>query len=204
MIVLKDKLNRMISELTDQQIRYQLFMSQAFILILACILGFFIFNHWSEFFDLFIVNDRRIITIGFSAGLVIVLIDLLFIKFLPNQYFDDGGINERIFRNQSIGAIFSIAFVVAITEEILFRGVIQTQFGLITSSIIFACIHYRYLFNPFLFINVVVVSFVFGIIFHYTNNLLVTIMMHFTVDFLLGIIYRNIFFDTGGFPNGRI
>lgn len=181
------------NELTDQEVRNQLFISQALVLSIACIFGFFVFDHWSEFFNLFKINDRRILTLGLTIGLIIVCMDLLFIKYLPNHYFDDGGVNERIFRNQSIGTIFIIAFLVAIAEEILFRGVIQTQFGLIISSIIFACIHYRYLFNPFLFINVVVISFVFGVIFYLTNNLLITIMMHFTIDFLLGIIYRNRF-----------
>lgn len=193
MIALRDKLNQLMNELTDQEVRYQLFISQALILSIACILGFFIFDHWSEFFQLFQMNDKRIFTIGLSIGLVVVCMDLLYMKYLPKQYFDDGGVNERIFRNQSNGAIFIIALSVAIAEEILFRGIIQTQFGLIISSIIFACIHYRYLFNPFLFINVVVISFVFGIIFYLTNNLLITIMMHFTIDFLLGIIYRNRF-----------
>jgi len=197
-ILLKENYKNIINQLTDKQIVQQLYLSQALIFLIAVILGLFIFDSWSEFTSLFIFDDWSILSIGFLAGIVIVQIDILFMRYLPKQYFDDGGVNLRIFRNQSIGSIFVIALTVAIVEEILFRGVIQSQFGLIISSVIFAIVHYRYLFNPFLFANVVVISFVFGLIFYYTENLLVTIVMHFIVDFLLGIIYRNKFNKKGG------
>ena len=59
-------------------------------------------------------------------------------KVLPSHYYDDGGLNERIFRGRSVIEIAVISSVVSIAEEILFRGVIQTHVGLIISSIIFA------------------------------------------------------------------
>ena len=83
-----------------------------------------------------------------------------------------------------------IAAVVAIGEEVLFRGVIQTHFGLIASSLLFAIVHYRYLFNWFLFVNIIALSFLIGFIYSQTGNLLVTIFMHFLVDFLSGCIIR--------------
>jgi uncharacterized protein len=72
----------------------------------------------------------------------------------------------------------------------LFRGIIQTKVGLILASIIFAIIHYRYLFNWFLFINIVILSFFIGLIFDWTDNLAVTIIMHFVIDFLLGVYIK--------------
>ena len=83
-----------------------------------------------------------------------------------------------------------IAALVAISEEILFRGVIQTNTGLIISSIIFAVVHYRYLFNWFLFTNIILLSFLIGYIYLVTNNLVVTIVMHFFIDFILGLIIK--------------
>ena len=83
-----------------------------------------------------------------------------------------------------------IAAVVAIGEEILFRGVIQTHFGLIAIELIFALVHYRYLFNWFLFVNIIALSFLIGFIYLQTENILVTIFMHFLIDFLIGCIIR--------------
>ncbi|MEH7255142.1 CPBP family intramembrane glutamic endopeptidase, partial [Neobacillus niacini] len=72
-----------------------------------------------------------------------------------------------------------------------FRGVIQTKVGLILASLIFAIIHYRYLFNWFLFSNIVILSFLIGFIYDWTNNLAVTMIMHFTIDFLLGLYIKS-------------
>jgi membrane protease YdiL (CAAX protease family) len=99
-------------------------------------------------------------------------------------------LNERIFKNRNILHILIIALFVAFSEELLFRGIIQTKVGLILASIIFAIIHYRYLFNWFLFVNIVVLSFFIGLIFECTDNLAVTISMHFVIDFLLGVYIK--------------
>lgn len=80
--------------------------------------------------------------------------------------------------------------LVAIAEELLFRGVIQTTFGYLISSTLFALIHFRYLKKPVLLISVLFVSFYIGYIFILTENLLVTITAHFVVDFTLGLVIR--------------
>src|SRR5690625_1741473 len=109
---------------------------------------------------------------------------------LPKKYFDDGGINERIFKNQSIFNIFIIALIVAVSEELLFRGLIQTIFGYFIASTLFALVHVRYLRKPVLLISVLLISFYLGYLYEITNNLFVTIFAHFIVDFLLGVIIR--------------
>ena len=119
----------------------------------------FLFDDLAEFTALFIWDLQQIILWGGIAGVAVVLLDLILMKLLPSHYYDDGGLNERIFRNRSISQIAFIAAIVAIPEEILFRGMIQTHFGLISSSIIFAIVHYRYLFNWYLFLNVIGLSF---------------------------------------------
>ena len=139
---------------------------------------------------LFTILDPNILLVGGTASLIVVLVDLIFMKLLPEKYYDDGGLNERIFQKRPFHQIAVIAAVVAIGEEILFRGVIQTHFGLIASSLLFALVHYRYLFNWFLFVNIIALSFLIGFIYSQTGNLLVTIFMHFLVDFLSGCIIR--------------
>jgi len=154
------------------------------------ILGLIFMDSISEFFGLFNWADPLVWKVGVSVGVLIVFIDLILMKLLPKETYDDGGLNERIFRKRNIVHIGVIAAFVAFSEEVLFRGIIQTEFGIIVSSIIFALVHYRYLFNWFLFCNIIFLSFVIGFIYMKTGNLAVTITMHFVIDFLLGLSIR--------------
>src|SRR5690625_3487599 len=95
-----------------------------------------------------------------------------------------------MFQNRSIGDIFLLALIIAISEELLFRGIIQTTFGYFIASLIFALVHLRYLKKPVLFLSVLLLSFYIGFLFKITGSLLVTITMHFTIDFLLGLMIR--------------
>lgn len=186
----KQQYTDLINGLSNREINLHLFATQVILAIISLILGFFLFDDFSSFLALMKWDDPNIWLIGGSAGIGIVLLDLILMKTLPPSYYDDGGLNEKLFSNKAIWQIALIAAVVAVSEEILFRGVIQTHFGLVISSIIFALIHYRYLFNLFLFINITALSFFIGYIYLVTENLLVTIFLHFLVDFLLGLIIR--------------
>src|SRR5699024_12769703 len=106
----------------------------------------------------------------------------------PKRYYDDGGINERIFKNLSIKEIFLITLLIAISEELLFRGVIQTTFGYLFASILFALVHLRYLKKPVLLISFLVISFLIGYIFLLTLNFFVSIITFFIFYFLLCFI----------------
>ncbi len=186
---MKKKYNELILGLSDKELLFHLYLTQLLLLVISFVLGIFLFDHFS-FLQTVKFSDGRIYLIGIPAGLAVVLIDIILMKFLPPSFYDDGGLNKRIFKNRSILHIAWIAFFVAISEELLFRGVIQTKAGLILASIIFAIIHYRYLFNWFLFSNIVILSFFIGFVYEWTNNLAVTIVMHFTIDFLLGLYIK--------------
>lgn len=188
---MKKKYVDIIHELSDRQLMIQLIVTQIILLTISIILGMILFDSSSSFFELFKWNDSRILTFGGAAGIGVVFLDSILMKWLPSSYYDDGGLNERLFQNKSTLEIMAIAAMVAISEEILFRGVIQTHFGLVFTSILFALIHYRYLFNWFLFLNITVLSFFIGYIYYLTGNLLVTIFMHFLIDFILGLIMNR-------------
>ncbi|MGP7816090.1 lysostaphin resistance A-like protein [Niallia sp. 01092] len=185
----KERYFHMINQLSDKELVKHLYFTQLLLLIVSVILGMFVFKLDLSFFTLFRFHFNHFL-IGLASGVVIVAIDILFMNILPEKYQDDGGINHRIFTGRNPFHIMIIAAVVAISEEILFRGIVQTKLGLLISSVIFAIIHYRYLFNRFLFANIIVLSFLMGYLFQITNNLSVTIIMHFTIDFLLGMIIR--------------
>lgn len=183
---MKNRYNEIINELTDKDLIRHLYLTQVILLILSLVLSLLLFKGFT-FWQQFNWFDTKIVTVGLSVGLIVVIIDYLFTKWLPSSYYDDGGLNERIFQNQSIFQIFFITLFVSVSEEMLFRGVLQAKLGLIIACIIFAVVHYRYLFNWFLFINIIVLSFLIGFIFAWTENLAVTIIMHFVIDFLSGI-----------------
>lgn len=184
-----DKQRQLIGQLTDRELLFHLYGTQLLLLAISAVLGWIFFDR-GHFMDLFDWRDPAVWKIGITAGLAVVILDLLLMKYLPASYFDDGGLNEKIFRGRSIPHIAFIAAIVAMSEEILFRGIIQEKTGLAIASIIFAIIHYRYLFNWFLFINIVVLSFLIGSLYSWTGNLAVTAVMHFTIDFLLGIVLK--------------
>lgn len=189
--MIRNRQKELIKHISDQELLLNFYLSQLLILILALILGYIFFDSIADPFYLFNFQDiYTIITVGGGAGLIIVIIDVIMMKFLPESFFDDGGINERLFTNRGYLHIVFMCLIVAFCEELLFRGVLQTTFGLLAASIIFAVIHIRYLFNKFLFFSIVLLSFLIGFIFEWTENLAVTFFMHYIIDCLLGIYIR--------------
>ncbi|MCA1063226.1 CPBP family intramembrane metalloprotease [Rossellomorea sp. AcN35-11] len=184
------KQGEIIQQLTKEQLTFHLYFTQFVLLTIAFGSGIFLFDRWSDFWGQFYMS-LDILTIGLTSGLVIVVVDIVLMKYLPAKYYDDGGVNARIFTDRSIGEIALLALCISISEEILFRGVLQFHFGLIISSIIFAIIHFRYWAHWFLIVNIVLLSFWIGFIYELTENLLVTISMHFMIDFLLGLYMRK-------------
>lgn len=184
------KQSEIIKLMSDEELKKQLLLSQFIFLFIGFLLSTFLFNNLSEWLIYFNWDINEIVYYGVVPGLIIVLIDVLLMFVFPKRYYDDGGINERVFKNQSIGYIFILSLVVAVSEELLFRGVVQTTFGYVFASVLFALVHFRYLKKPVLLISVLIVSFYIGYMFEITGNLLVTITAHFTVDFLLGLLIR--------------
>ncbi len=182
--------SEIIKRMTDKELRKQLIFSQLVLLIISLLLSFILFDTMAKWLILFRFNLHEIAYYGVLPGLIIVAIDIILIYLFPKKYYDDGGINDRIFKNRSIIEIFTISLMVAVSEELLFRGVIQTTFGYVIASTIFALVHIRYLKKPVLLLSVLIVSFYIGYIFVLTENLFVTITAHFFVDFLLGLVIR--------------
>lgn len=185
---MKNNYQKLIKELSEKELLFHLYVTQIILFTISIILGLFIYNDILFFYQFFRWNDSSIFTIGVTSALIVVGVDILFMRILPKSFYDDGGLNEKIFQNRSVTHIALIAIVVAFSEELLFRGIIQNQLGLIAASFIFAVIHYRYLFNCFLFINILLLSFVIGYLYNVTDNLAVTFVMHFIIDFLLGYL----------------
>ena len=182
--------SEIIKRMSDSEFNKQVILSQLLLFIISVIASLLLFNSMSDWLLYFKWDIKDICFYGIFTGFIIVALDLLLMVIFPKKYYDDGGNNERLFKDKSVIYIFAIALVVAISEELLFRGVIQSLFGYIFASIIFALVHVRYLKKPVLFISVLFVSFYIGYMFELTGNLIVTIAAHFTVDFILGLVIR--------------
>lgn len=182
------KQSELVKQLTDYELKKSLYMSQLLILSLALIASVFLFDDLTDWTKYFNLDFKEIVNLGFVSGIAIVVLDLLLMAIFPKRFYDDGGINERIFKSLSVGEIFFVCIIIALSEELLFRGVLQTTFGYIVASIIFTLVHIRYLSKPVLLISVLLVSFFIGYLFEITGNLYVTMFAHFTIDFILGMI----------------
>jgi membrane protease YdiL (CAAX protease family) len=180
----------LIKHLSDRELLFHLYLTQLVLLVISAVLGLFLFQSLENFKQVWQPNLIQIFTYGGVAGLTVIFIDLWLMKLLPNHYFDDGGINERVFQNRSYIHIFILSWVIAITEEWLFRGVIQTHYGILIASILFALLHVRYLKKWVLFTIVISLSFLLGWLYEITQNLFVTIFAHFLIDFIFGVKIR--------------
>ena len=188
------KQSEIIKQLSDRELLLKLYVSQFIMLLVAMVLSRFLFGSW--FYPLTLISwNVYHVLIGVLAGLFVVFLEIIAVKFLPESWFDDGGVNERVFQGRSPLHIAFLSVVIGFSEEVLFRGVLQTSFGIIPASIIFALIHFRYLQNYFLFTFTVSISFYIGFLYFITGNLLTAIICHIVIDMLLGWGLRFGYFD---------
>src|SRR5690625_7893169 len=112
----------------------------------------------TDWINLFEFNLYDILYYGVLPAFIIILINIILDKFVPKQFLDDGGINEKLFSNQSVYSIFIIAAVVAISEELLFRCVVQTTYGYLFAILLFSAIHISFLMKIFFLLCVLCTS----------------------------------------------
>ncbi|WP_144556998.1 CPBP family intramembrane glutamic endopeptidase [Bacillus pumilus] len=181
---------RIIEKLTDRQVVEQLYFTQLLMLIVSFLLGIFMFDQWTDFTALWQIHDMRILTYGIGGALLVIIVDSIVMKVFPAHMYDDGGLNEKMFKNRSIPHIVWLTLLIAFSEEILFRGIVQQQFGLEIASIVFALLHFRYLSKILLFILVVSISIFLGLLYEWTGNLFVPVMTHFVIDLVFACQIR--------------
>lgn len=179
-----------LASLTDRQLLAQVYLTQGLLLGLSLLIGFFLFDNWHAFFRLFQGELGEMLLIGGGLAFVVIIVDVTLEKLLPAEWLDDGGLNERLFRSLTTPQLLLVCAAVAAAEEIFFRGVLQSAFGLVIASLLFAFVHVRYLPKPWLFGQVVAVSFLLGLTFEWTGNLLITIFAHFLIDVIVGMLIR--------------
>ncbi|WP_221565250.1 type II CAAX endopeptidase family protein [Alkalihalobacillus sp. TS-13] len=185
----------LLQSLSKRELYLNLYFTQGIFLLLAVILSFFFNQDIADWLVLFRMEWGAILIWSLPVIILIVLVDVILWKKAPRRLIDDGGINERIFSNITFIHLIVITVVIGICEELLFRGVLQTNIGYVPASLLFALLHIRYIIKPVLLLFATVLSFLLGGIFIITGNLLIPIFIHIAIDFLLGLIIRNNLFS---------
>lgn len=176
-------------ELNDRTLLLNLYITQLLTIIIGLIIIFFQSNH--QFFSMFHFQSGWAIPLwGVLFALAVLGGDLLISRWVPKEVTDDGGINQMLFGNRPLWHIALISIIVAICEEILFRGAIQYAWGPYWTSILFAAIHIRYLQHWLMTGMVFSISYGLGWIYEQTDSLWTPIIAHFVIDFVMGCILR--------------
>ena len=106
----KNKQSDVIKQLSKRELTFHLYITQVIILTISIISSIFFFSRLSIVFHLFKVNSS-ILSLGVVSGIIIVILDLILMRVLPQHYYDDGGVNEKIFKDRSFLEILFLAAV---------------------------------------------------------------------------------------------
>jgi len=177
-----------INEISDRALLINLYITQLLTVLLGIIILFFQKNYiidQMQFSEL-----GKIILWGVGYAGIFLGANMILSRYVPEEVSDDGGINEKLFGKRPLWHILAISTIVAICEEILFRGAIQHAFGPYWTSILFAAIHIRYLQHWIMTALVFGVSYGLGWIYIQTGSLWTPIIAHLVIDFVMGCIIR--------------
>ncbi|MCF6137610.1 CPBP family intramembrane glutamic endopeptidase [Pseudalkalibacillus berkeleyi] len=189
------KQQELIQSLSQRELYLNLYLTQGIFLILTVILSILFGQTFAEWRDLFQLDWITLLFWSVPVALFVVFIDVWLWLKVPKKWIDDGGINNRIFARISVPHLLIVSIVIGLSEELLFRGLLQENIGYVASSLLFAFMHVRYLSKPVLFIFVTALSFLLGWVFILTETLLIPIVIHILIDFVLGLIIRFDFFS---------
>lgn len=177
-----------IRDMDDRLLLINLYITQGLTLLLALVLTAFMRINPLRLFS--VPGSWQPLLWGAAFAALVLAADLLISRWVPEEMTDDGGINERLFAGRPVWHIAVISLVVAMCEELLFRGAVQHAWGPYWTSIVFAAIHVRYLRHWLLTGMVFGISYGLGSIYDMTGTLWTPVAAHFLIDFAMGLILR--------------
>ncbi|UWG98852.1 CPBP family intramembrane metalloprotease [Dehalobacter sp. DCM] len=146
--------------------------------------------------DLIIVRDIAHAAVVYLSGTCILLIlQTIFLRTIPwKKLFD--GINQLLMERFSLLELIPIFFVGAISEEFLFRGLIQSVLGIWITALIFTLIHYRYWRKSYILLEVFLMGLILGYVFYFSGNLWVPVMCHFSINIITAFLVKKGYIKT--------
>lgn len=186
--VMENQLNR--QHITIKHLKKSVYGTQLIILLIAiiCIAFFIGLNNFKE--NILSNTLTETLLYGFGGGIALVVFNIFLNYIIPERYLDDGGFNKRFFTSLNIFEMSLLCILIALSEELFFRGFIQAKFGIYIASIIFAFVHFRYVKKPILLMIVLLESFFIGYLYLKTNNIIVVFIAHFILDYVLGMYMK--------------
>jgi membrane protease YdiL (CAAX protease family) len=100
---------------------------------------------------------------------------------------------RNIFSHSRLIDLIMISLAAGIAEELLFRGVLQSKFGIVPSSILFGLVHFI---SPLYMIITAVMGFYLGAFLYMYDNLTIPVMIHFFYD-LGALVYLRFYVNNG-------
>ena len=107
--------NVSVDELNDRMLLLNLYITQAITLFIG--LAWCFFQRRNPFALFKVPDSLQFLYWGFGFSLVVLAVDLMISRWVPEEAADDGGVNERIFRNRPLWHIALLSLVVAICED---------------------------------------------------------------------------------------
>lgn len=175
-------------QLTDKLLLVNLYITQGLTLFIGLI--WILLQKRNPIHILNFPDSVHFVYWGLGLAAIMLAVDFLLTHIVPEDSMDDGGINELLFGNRPLWHIVVIAAVVAVCEELLFRGAIQHSLGPYWTSILFAVIHVRYLRHWIPTGWVFLSSYGLGYIYIHSGSLWAPILCHFLIDLFSGMVIR--------------
>lgn len=175
-----------VTELSRKDIILLVFGVESALFIIALIWSYF--SKINPFINIHIGFKHLIIV--FAATLILLGVNFLvinvFSKYLPvfqklkEAYEEMAPISANI----NVWSAIVVALLSGFAEEYFFRGILQVQFGIIISSIVFGLFHIGSKKTVIYGVYATLVGFYLGLLYLYTGNLLVPISVHILNNFL--------------------
>src|SRR5690625_573855 len=89
-----------VRQLSSNDLKRSVLYTQLLLFTLSIILSLFLFSSMTDWINLFEFNLYDILYYGVLPAFIIILINIILDKFVPKQFLDDGGINEKLFRSE--------------------------------------------------------------------------------------------------------
>lgn len=170
-------------------------------IILAQFVNLIIYNkiYHTKSFILDIHKPKaKYLLICFIVPIIIVFFSFLFL--VIKKVITFSGIGFNIYNTSDVLLFTLIIFIqmtfVSISEELLFRGIIEAQlskeFGnvssVLISTAIFTAFHCTVISSAFQITDIFLLGLILGIVFIKTKNIVYTVIIHFLIDFSINIV----------------
>lgn len=179
-----------VKQLTDHDMIASLYYSQLLMAVIGVLFYWLVFPSEENLLVFWKWHGYDVLIYGVVFSIGIAILEIALEVFLPDDWLDDGGINDRMIRALSMRHVWLAMLVVAVVEEGFFRALLQTSYGLIVASLCFGLVHVRYIKRPLLIIVAILLGFYLGWLFQYTHSFWVPVAAHYTINVVLALYVK--------------